>query len=345
MIIPNLQLEKDYSSNQKTLIHKPTNIRLKVMLDGSNKAYVEQLDSIGNMKSQKEFVVDTTNKFKGFFEAIKFFEEEVGKKMGGEDKFGFEDGMVWTLQQDVGKYKKGDTFLITKASPDGTKIIEKVLLQPNEVDYLKQVGTEIKQNNPELDILKGKGITNYESISETRKYKLDLAPNTILPLPNNSRYGKNKLQIGNKIILKDTKEVVEIEDFMFVTDDNGDSVLSAKVFTEDGQTLTVPLSKTKPNKNEILQKQTQPNPSTIGLPSTDPATWNAEYQEGDIVKLRNDMEQPNRVGKQYVITSVQMFPLDLARPENPTAQMYILADIDTNEAAGNWEGKDLESIV
>jgi hypothetical protein len=266
MIIPEKQLKREINSTSKTLIHIPTNVQLFVKTDGSNLVQVLELDSIGNTKSIKEFPNALENNFKGFFEAIKYFEEMVAKKMGGEEKFGFEAGMVWTLSQDLGKYKAGDTFLILEASPDGTRIIQKTLLQPNEIDYLKSVGTEIKDNSSELDILKGKGITNLQSIDENTTYQLGENPNTVLKLPNTGIYGENKYQVGSKVILKNTSDSGEINEILFVTDANGGSVISAIVETET-ETLTVPLKDLKPKTNKDIETNSTPVQQRTSAPA------------------------------------------------------------------------------
>jgi hypothetical protein len=379
MIIPEKQLKREINSTSKTLIHIPTNVQLFVKTDGSNLVQVLELDSIGNTKSIKEFPNALENNFKGFFEAIKYFEEMVAKKMGGEEKFGFEAGMVWTLNQDLGKYKAGDTFLILEASPDGTRIIQKTLLQPNEIDYLKSVGTEIKDNSSELDILKGKGITNLQSIDENTTYQLGENPNTVLKLPNTGIYGENKYQVGSKVILKNTSDAGEINEILFVTDSNGGSVISAIVETET-ETLTVPLKDLKPKTNKDIsteqssaQPQTQsqsPTPLTLqdirtnavteyakmkikvdndeavlidsDLTSQDnPDRWKLVYDVGDLVKVTKDFSGVTDTDDVYVILKKE-YIADAVRDENPNGFLYTVTSVtNNNNKIDNWEGKDI----
>jgi hypothetical protein len=379
MIIPEKQLKREINSTNRRLIHIPTNVQLFVKTDGSNLVQVVELDSIGNTKSIKEFPNPLDNNFKGFFEAVKYFEEMVAKKMGGEEKFGFEAGMVWTLNQDLGKYKAGDTFLILEASPDGTRIIQKTLLQPNEIDYLKSVGTEIKDVPNELDILKGKGITSLQSIDENTTYQLGENPNTVLKLPNTGMYGENKYQVGSKVILKNTSDAGEINEILFVTDSNGGSVISAIVETET-ETLTVPLKDLKPKTNKDItteqssaQPQTQQQSSTpltlqdirtnavteyakmkikvdngeavlidSDLTSEDnPDRWKLVYDVGDLVKVTKDFSGVTDTDDIYVILKKEYIS-DAVREQNPSGFLYTVTSVtNTRNKIDNWEGKDI----
>ena len=84
------------------------------------------------------------------------------------------------------------------------------------------------------------------------------------------------------------------------------------------------------------------------IPSTDPSTWNAEYNLGDVVKIRVDMEdrypftKPDGTPVKYeegenasTIIKIEVIA-DAKRKENPSGKIYTVGLI------GNWEGKDLE---
>ena len=90
--------------------------------------------------------------------------------------------------------------------------------------------------------------------------------------------------------------------------------------------------------------------NTIGLPSTDSRTWNAEYGIGDVVRVRvdfigggisNDPQEIFNIDKDsrpYQLDSRGNNIGGFSRPENPTGKLYILAN------GQGWEGKDLEPI-
>lgn len=84
------------------------------------------------------------------------------------------------------------------------------------------------------------------------------------------------------------------------------------------------------------------------IPSTDPSTWNSEYNLGDVVKIRVDLQDKYPFKKldgtpvKYedeentgAIIKVQVYE-SAKRKENPSGKIYTVA------FNGDWEGKDLE---
>ena len=123
------------------------------------------------------------------------------------------------------------------------------------------------------------------------------------------------------------------------------------------QTSTTPTTKTVPapppiktikkiEPGSLLKRIEKLEPTFI--PSTDPSTWNAEYNLGDVVKIRIDMEDKYPFKKldgtpvKYeeeentgTIIKIEVIPTS-KRKENPSGKIY------TVSFNGNWEGKDLE---
>jgi cobaltochelatase CobS len=87
------------------------------------------------------------------------------------------------------------------------------------------------------------------------------------------------------------------------------------------------------------------NSQQIGLPSTDPSTWNAEFKIGDRIKIRPDFTADmgdgtikinyNSPDNNFEITGTSVENA-VKRPENPTGVLYRLNNGES------WEGKDLE---
>lgn len=87
------------------------------------------------------------------------------------------------------------------------------------------------------------------------------------------------------------------------------------------------------------------NSQQIGLPSTDPSTWNAEFKIGDRIKIRPDFTADmgngtikinyNSPDNNFEITGTSVQNA-AKRPENPTGVLYRLNNGES------WEGKDLE---
>jgi hypothetical protein len=85
------------------------------------------------------------------------------------------------------------------------------------------------------------------------------------------------------------------------------------------------------------------NINTKGLPSTDPRTWDNEYEVGDEVVLRSDMRPLLRnIGALedtiFKIVNVEVTN-QIKNPQNPYGKAYTL------ENGGIWGGKDLELAI
>lgn len=86
------------------------------------------------------------------------------------------------------------------------------------------------------------------------------------------------------------------------------------------------------------------NGGTVGLPSTDPSTWDAVYEIRDKVKIRVDLRPASPVYEIFSIDThlgqyVDEKSSGIQRPQNPSGRLYFL----TNNG-GTWEGKDLELV-
>lgn len=87
-----------------------------------------------------------------------------------------------------------------------------------------------------------------------------------------------------------------------------------------------------------------------GIPSTDPSTWDGEFEVGDFVKIRKDFNSSDdiyRIEKYDVVSGRYKDGKGiniggLQRPQNESGKLYQLNNVNTGISGGNWEGKDLE---
>jgi len=235
MVIDSKQLKKIINPNigVEALRHIPSRIQLAVYETEPNKAFVQELDGMGNIKKQKVF-----EGYLGFWKATAEFENRIKDLLGLQEVYGFEVGMIIQMNQDTKKYKKGDFVAVLEVDANGAAIRTQKLntTQLNRVKSSPQVIPLRKIDGVDFLELNGKKSFDDFKINELYNLKGDV---------DSVRFSKYKnLQANNSypLVNDELGGSATIQFFGFETDINGESRLAAEVIFEDGSKGKLPLN-------------------------------------------------------------------------------------------------------
>lgn len=243
MVIDSKQLKKIINPNigVEALRHIPSRMQLAVYENEPNKAFVQELDGLGNIKKQQVF-----EGFMGFWKATAEFENKIKDLLGLQEVYGFEVGMTIQMNQDTKKYKKGDYVVILEVDENGAAVRTQKVNQTqfNQLKKSSQIIPLRKMDS--LDFLELNGKKSFDDFEVDQVYKLkgdvdNVRFNTYKKLQSNNTYSIKDDAIGGNAL---------IEFFGFETDVNGQSRLMAEIIFEDGAKGRLPLSAFYSTKNE-----------------------------------------------------------------------------------------------
>jgi hypothetical protein len=238
MVIPQKDIEVLQYPNTGLVIlrHKKTRVQMVTMDSQPNKVFVQQVDTIGNAKSQKEF-----NGVKGFWEATTEFEKLIAELLNIREVSGFEVGMVIQLLNDTKKYKKGDILMIDSVDADGnatsyTKLNKTQIQRVKKSPLMKKLA---KSEN--LDFLRLANVVSLQEVDANKKYDFKLVADTYNLIP--MVYDYKGFEAGDKVTVKNSQGggSATIEQLAFITDSDGLSEISAFVTFEDGANGRLPI--------------------------------------------------------------------------------------------------------
>lgn len=238
MVIPkkDLQIINYPNSGLSILRHKKSKVQLVTMDTQPDKVFVQQIDNIGNAKSQKEFFGVS-----GFWKATAEFENQIAEALNIREVSGFEVGMVIQLLNDTKKYKKGDILMINAIDGDGnaTAYVQLNKTQINKVKKSPLMKKLVKSEG--LDYLRLANLTSLNDVDATIKYDLQLPADTVNTIP--LVYDYNGLEAGDSVTIKQSQGGgnAVVEQLAFITDSDGLSELSALVTFEDGSDGRLPV--------------------------------------------------------------------------------------------------------
>jgi len=238
MVIPKKDLEIiNYpNSGLSILRHKKSKVQLLTMDSQPDKVFVQQIDNVGNAKSQIEFMG-----VKGFWKATAEFENKIAEVLNIREVNGFEVGMVIQLLNDTKKYKKGDTLMIDSVDADGNATAYRRLnkTQINKVKKSPLMKKLVKSEG--LDYLRFANVPSLNDVDATIKYDLQLPADTVNRIP--FVYDYNGLEAGDAVTIIDSQGGgnATIEQLAFITDSDALSELSAFVTFEDGSDGRLPV--------------------------------------------------------------------------------------------------------
>jgi hypothetical protein len=194
------------------------------------KTFVQTLDPIGNVKSSKEF-----DGFKGFWEATMEFEKIIASRLDLEEIIGYEVGDIVFIEKPIGNLKKGDAIAITELTNEGTKIKKFIKVDKQQLQTIKQ-DSRVKQliKSEALDFLFGRGFKSLEELMDDAPYMLGLDDNSVTLVPTS--FSWRGISPGQKYVVDPSVGggEVTLENFVFETNNDGESQLKAKVLFEDG---------------------------------------------------------------------------------------------------------------
>jgi len=110
------KLIREINPNSKIKILRVPKARVQLMINADllDQIFVQELDGVGNVRKQSVF-----EGFGGFWKATAKFEELVSEALGIKEVNGFEVGMIFKLNQDSLKYKKGDILVCLEVDANG----------------------------------------------------------------------------------------------------------------------------------------------------------------------------------------------------------------------------------
>ena len=194
------------------------------------KTFVQTLDPIGNVKSSKEF-----DGFSGFWEATREFEKIIESRLDLEEIIGYEVGDIVFIEKPIGNLKKGEAIAITELNDDGTKIKKFIKVDKQQLQTIKK-DSRVKQliKSEALDFLFGRGFKSLDELMDDAPYMLGLDENSVTLVPTS--FSWRGINPGEKYVVDSSVGggEVTLENFVFETNNNGESQLKAKVLFEDG---------------------------------------------------------------------------------------------------------------
>jgi mRNA-degrading endonuclease RelE of RelBE toxin-antitoxin system len=235
MVIDSKQLKKIINPNLgvEALRHLPSRTQIAVYENEPNKAFVQELDGLGNVKKQKVF-----EGFLGFWKATAEFENRIKDLLGLQEVYGFEVGMIIQMNQDTKKYKKGDYVVILEVDSNGSAIrTQKV--NNTELKRIKQSNriTPLRKTDG-IDFLEINGKKSFDDFKVDEVYELKGDVDNV----RFTNYKKLKANFTYDIKNDAIGGNAQIEYFGFETDKDGQSRLMAEVIFDDGAKGRLPLS-------------------------------------------------------------------------------------------------------
>jgi hypothetical protein len=266
MVIPEKDLLKvnNPSLGVKLLVHPKARVQLAIYSNQPDKAFVEEIDGIGNIKKQTEF-----SGYLGFWNATSKFEEIIAENLGIKEVYGLEVGMVIELQQDTKKYKKGDIIGILAVDENGVATQTQRLNKQQVSNVVNSPYVLKLRKGEDLSFLVQEGFKSISEIDAFKTYEFGLTKDSELAIPLNLDYRGLKAQDKLNMVASKGGGEVEIQQLVFYTDVNGKTIIAANVIFEDGSMGRVPLRDflEKPVKKTITPKAaaTQDEPMEYGL--------------------------------------------------------------------------------
>lgn len=235
MVIDSKQLKKIINPNLgvEALRHLPSRTQIAVYENEPNKAFVQELDGLGNVKKQKIF-----EGYLGFWKATAEFENRIKDLLGLQEVYGFEVGMIIQMNQDTKKYKKGDYVVILEVDSNGSAIrTQKV--NNTELKRIKQSNriTPLRKTDG-IDFLEINGKKSFDDFKVDEVYELKGDVDNV----RFTNYKKLKANFTYNIKNDAIGGNAQIEYFGFETDKDGQSRLMAEVIFDDGAKGRLPLS-------------------------------------------------------------------------------------------------------
>jgi hypothetical protein len=266
MVIPEKDLLKvsNPSLGVKLLVHPKARVQIAIYSNQPDKAFVQEIDGIGNIKKQTEFAG-----YLGFWNATSKFEEIIAENLGIKEVYGLEVGMVIELQQDTKKYKKGDIIGILAVDENGVATQTQRLNKQQISNVVNSPYVSKLRKGEDLSFLVQEGFKSISEIDAFKAYEFGLIKESELAIPLNLDYRGLKAQDKLNMVASKGGGEVEIQQLVFYTDANGKTVIAANVLFEDGSMGRVPLRDflEKPVKKAAIPKaeETQDEPMGYGL--------------------------------------------------------------------------------
>jgi hypothetical protein len=206
-------------------------VQLMINADIPDQTFVQELDGVGNVRKQSVF-----EGFGGFWKATAKFEELVSEALGIKEVTGFEVGMVFKLNQDSLKYKKGDILVCLEVDANGvaTKVQR---LEKKEVARIAKSPYVTKlRKSDNVDFLALNGVRSFDEFDPIN-YDMKGTPEIVEFDRYRSFASGDEIQIPQPI----GGGTAIINNFGFTMVAEGRYFLDAKVVFDDGRKGTVPI--------------------------------------------------------------------------------------------------------